>query len=482
VKGRHGYWIVAALALASSLVRLYLAHRYYGFQTGDDLEVAEEAFRRAAGLVHDPWDVRNLLIPDLLVAPFVAFVHAAGVRDPLLLATMARYPFVLLSALNVVLVFLVGRRWYDDATGVVASGLYAFHWIPLVYGSSLYPRVFAVTCVLGAALFLHRSHVAVAGALAALAVTARYSEAIFLAPLLVFARRRVLLLVSFALGVCVFVGLYDFLTYGRWFGSLVEFAELTFVRRDAASAVVRQPQWWYVTNVLHWIPTTLLPFLVVAWQRGERRRLMAFVALPVLALSAIFHKELRYLQVVVPFVLLLAARGFTLWHEQPNRRRLATALLILALPLGLARIGVAERRSTNAVTAALWMRERAFPSVALSQAWSYGGRLFLGNDVTITDIGIPPALERLPPTSAVAVYSPDVTDALRTACHAAGLTETRTFTGHGGREVTVFYHPTRLMRRRLAGADLAGHSLSSPTLRHQTTQDVSSPCARRPHA
>jgi hypothetical protein len=420
-------------------VRLYLAHRYYGFQTGDDLEVAEEAFRRAIGLVHDPWDVRSLLIPDLLVAPFVAFAHAAGVRDPLLLATIARYPFILLSALNVVLVLLVGRRWYDDAAGVVAAGLYAFHWIPLVYGSSSYPRVFAVTCILFAVLLLERSHVIVAGMLAALAVTARYSEAIFLAPLLLVARRRVLLLGSFALGACVFVGLYDSLTYGRWFGSLIDFADLTFVRRDAASAVVRQPPWWYLTNVLHWIPATLLPFLVVAWQRGERRRLLAFVALPVLALSAIFHKELRYLQVVVPFVLLLAARGFTLWHEQPTRRCLATVFVLLAFPLGLTRIGTAEKRSTNAATAALWMRERNFPSVALSQAWAYGGRLFLGNDVSITDIGIPPALDRLPPTSAIAVYSPDVTPALRTACHAAGLTETRTFTGRGGRAVTVFF-------------------------------------------
>ena len=144
----------------------------------------------------------------------------------------------------------------------------------------------------------------------------------------------------------------------------------------------------------------------------------------------------------MPFVLLIAMRGYVLLRE----RRLAAVLLVLAIPFGLARIGVAERRSTNAAAAALWMVDSRSPSVALSQPWAYGGRLFLGNDVEIADIDIPPNLERVRETSrataVVAVYSADVNEALRTACREAELSETKTFTGHGGRDVTVFHRYT----------------------------------------
>ena len=434
------------IVLASTAARLHLAHEHYGFQTGDDLEIAEEAFRVALGLEHPPWKIRSLVVPDLFVAPVVKTAHAMGVRDARLLATIARYPFVFLSALNILLLFLLGRRWYGETTGIAAAALYAAHWIPLVYGSSLYPRTLAVTCILGAALLLHETttlRVSFAGLLAALAVTTRYSEAIFFASLLLAMRwRRNVLAVfvtSFAIGVCVFIGLYDRMTWGAWFGSMREFARLVFVEQDASSRIVRQPAWWYVGNVLHWIPATLLPLVVIAIRRSEKRRALAFIAVPLLALSAIFHKELRYLQVVLPFALLLGAYGFTLLRA--TRPRIAMALLILAIPLGAARIGVAERRSTNSASAALWLAEQRLPHVALSQPWAYGGRLFLGNDVRITDIKIPPEPHWVRDTAprAVAVFTSDVNDAITSACRDAGLTRTRSFADEGGRGVTVFY-------------------------------------------
>lgn len=445
--------IVVALAVLSTLVRVWLAHTHYGFQTGDDVEIAEEAFRRAVGLAHAPWNVRNLFIPDVLVAPFVWVAHTIGVRDSLALATVARYPFILLSAVNIVLLFVLGRRWCGETAALVASALYAAHWMPLVYGSSLYPRAVAVTCVLGAAILLRRRP-AVAGLLAALAVTARYSEAVFLVPLLWLAwqgddgtnrtnrtngtygtaapgwSRWAPLLGGFAVGILLFVGLYDRLTWGQWFGSLLHFAELTFIRRDASSAVAVQPPWWYLTNLPHWLPLTLLPGLV----RSDRRRAVVLVLLPLLALSAIFHKELRYLQVLVPFALLLGVHGLLTWQ----RRRLAIVLLVLALPLGLTRIGQAAKRTTNAVTAARWMATQRPSTVLVSQAWAYGGRLFLGNAAAIHDIGIPPDVTRIQTsTSMVAAYAADANESLRRACTEAGLTRMTEFRNRGGRQVLV---------------------------------------------
>jgi 4-amino-4-deoxy-L-arabinose transferase-like glycosyltransferase len=422
-------------ALLSTAVRAYLAHHHFGFQPGDDLEIAEEAFRRAVGLVHTPWNVRSLFIPDVLVAPFVKLAWLLGMRDPLHLLQVARVPFLALSALNVMLVFVLGRRWFDERTGAIAALLYSLHWIPLLYGSSLFPRVFAVTCILLAALVLSREQTLragmLAGVLASLAITARYSEAIFLISLLLIAQnRRTIagLLAGFAIGATLFVGLYDRLTWGRWFGSLIAFAELTFIRRDASSLIVSHPPWWYLTNLPNWIAVTLLPLLCLAAWRTSRRRFLAFAALPVLALSVIFHKELRYLQVVIPFAMLLAAHGYTLFP----RRRIATALLVLSLVLGLGRIRSVEKRSTNAVLAARWIAAQRPQAVALSQAWAYGGRLFLGNTTRIEDIGTPPDVRMIGAADYVGVYASDISAEL------PGYVKAAEFRDRGGRAVLVF--------------------------------------------
>jgi len=89
------------------------------------------------------------------------------------------------------------------------------------------------------------------------------------------------------------------------------------------------------------------------------------------------------------------------------------------------------------------MASRQPQTVALSQAWAYGGRLFLGNQPAITDIGLPPDLTQLrrnaPALSVLGVYTNDVEDALRTVCRNAGLTQTVIFRDRGGRSVTVFH-------------------------------------------
>lgn len=430
--------IVAAIAIVSITIRAWLALRFPGFQTGDDLEIAEEAFRVARDLVHQPWNIRNLFVPDAIVAPFVKLATLIGINDPLALAFFARLPFLLLGALNIALLYLLGKRWYDENTATIASSLYACHWIPLVYGSSSYPRTFAVTCILAAALLIDGIPF-ISGMLAALAVTTRYSEAIFLASLLLLVRDRrklLALLGGFTIGIVLFIGLYDRITWGRWFGSAIEFAKLTFNERDASSLNVRQPVGWYLTSLPHWLPLTSLPLIIVAAIRGEARRTIAFLVIPLLVLSAIFHKELRYLQVIIPFASLLGAAGFTKW---PYRRWIAIACIALAFPLALGRISSVTRRSTNAVHAALWIAQQNARGVALSQAWAYGGRLFLGNDITIADIDIPPDPNRIHALpreiTLLGVYTSEADERV---LNETGFVRARTFEMNGGRAVTIF--------------------------------------------
>ena len=72
---------LTAIIAAVVAVQLGLAWRYYGFLTGDDVEVLSEAFRRARGLAYGPWDIRNLFVPDVVVAP-VVWLAIAKSRSP----------------------------------------------------------------------------------------------------------------------------------------------------------------------------------------------------------------------------------------------------------------------------------------------------------------------------------------------------------------------------------------------------------------
>ena len=414
---------VVLLAILSTALRLWLAHHYDGFETGDDVEIAQEAFRAALGLDYTPWNIRSLFVSQTLVAPFVKLASFVT-GDPFTLATVARYPFVLLAGVNIVLVFFLGRAWFSEQAGLLAAALYSIHWLPLVFGSSLYPRIPGTTSLLLAALAVARGKPFVAGVVASIAFAMRYSEAMFVVPLAIAGGVQVIL--GFLAGALVFVGLYDWLSWGRPFASLIEFARYTLVARESSSLMKEQPPWWYFAALPQWLAPPLWPFL---WR--EKRGALAFIAVPVLALSLIHHKELRYLQAVIPFGMILAAAGAMQWKH----RRIAIALLILAIPVQLARIRSVEKRTMAAVDAARFMQGK---TVAVSQEWAYGGQLF----VKPVEIGIPPEPARLavaaPRVDCVAMFRSQITPELRQIVSEAGLTAARTFERARSRPVEVF--------------------------------------------
>src|SRR5947207_2471265 len=200
--------LAAVAAAIAAVVQLWLAVRYFGFLTGDEVEVLGEAFRRARGFAYAPWEIRNLFVADCIVAPFVWVAAKVGVADTGHLIVAAALPFIALTAVTIVLVGRLG--------GLVAALLFAAHWIPLGFGSTTYPRTLAAFCVVAAAVIVERWPFA-AGLLAGLAFADRFSEIVFLVPLLLLARRRTPLLAGAAISIVTIVGSYDWITYGAPF-------------------------------------------------------------------------------------------------------------------------------------------------------------------------------------------------------------------------------------------------------------------------
>jgi hypothetical protein len=458
---RHrAHRLLLVLLAGTTILRLALGWFYFGFLTGDDVEILEAGFR-ALGLRYAPWEIRNTLISDLLVGPILRVAHSVGISDVRTLVWIASWPFVLTATLNVYLLFLLVRRWSSqDSAALCAAALYGLHWIPLGFGSMAYPRVVSTVCVLAAALLVspaRRSALRemLAGAAIALAFGFRYSEAIFLAPVAGLAlwsregwRARGLSLLrvagGFALGVLLVAGVYESLTWGRPFAALAAFARYTLIERQSSSRVAVQPAYWYLWRLLWWWCLAALPLLWIAVRRRQLLPAWLFVVLPLVALSCIHHKELRYLQGVIPFLCALSAAGAVkLWES--GWRRTTAALLILTVGWSLVRLNFLEDKSMPSVMAARALAgEPSVRTFAGVQLWGYGDRLYFGNGRSVRDIPYPPspaAVEQLAAgADAVGLYAEDLADDLRLepVLDRLGFCVWRDFSFRGSKAVRVF--------------------------------------------
>jgi hypothetical protein len=474
---------IAAIIAAVALAQLWLAWRYYGFMTGDDVEVLSEAFRRARGLRYVPWDIRNLFVPDVVVAPVVWLARGASVRMTIFLSSL---PFIALTSLTIWLVYRLALRWAgDEGAALVAALLFATHWIPLGFGSTVYPRTVAAACLVAAALIVDRWPF-LAGALIGIAFADRFSEIVFLAPLILtvtfpvilsrrhpggvedgegspadshrptglagggsfdrpaplrrFATLRLrrlrmtapMVIAGCSMSILLTVGLYDYLTWGTPFASAIKFAHLTLVAPDFASRVKYQAPWWYIANLVRWCSPALLPLLWYA----RRSRAIWFIVIPLVAFSAIRHKELRYLQVIIPFLCIAAAIGFA----SMRNRRIAVALVAVSMLWDLHGLRYFARKSQPTVMAAQWMASnRSIHSVATSQLWAFGDKLYLGDRMAMSDIGTPPEHLSEVRADAVALYETDLDVPSRvSALRANGYAPVRTFRDGAARAVVVF--------------------------------------------
>jgi len=402
---------LAALLAVTASVKLALAVVFFGFGTGDDTEVLLSAFHAAFGLPYEAWSIRSLALPELVVAPFLELASLLGVRSTDGLRVAAAVPFVLLSTASLALLHRIALRMTGSrAVALLAASLCAVHWIPLGYGSTTFPRTASTACLLAAFLLLQSRRAslalpAAAGAFLALAATVRYGEVVFLpaaAATILLAegpgREKARCLLALAAGflatALVSMGVYDGLRTGRPFSSLLAFATFTLLERESSSLEAAQPLWWYLWRVPKWFPLPLVPF-AFAGDRKVRGTLAAMILVPLGLLSLVHHKELRYLQGVIPFVCLLVAVGAVHLFSRGHRRT-TIVLLVSSLPWLAGGLTFLARRSMAAVEASrLIAAEPGISTVALSQAWAYGLNLYLPRAVAVRDLSVEPALEEL---------------------------------------------------------------------------------------
>ena len=386
--------VLLVLCVGAILTKLAAAWWLPGFFSGDDVEIHEMTF---SALFRDRgwpiWELRNAFFPMVFIYPAQLLAFAAGFVEPRTLVFAGRASVALLSTLAIPLTWLAARRAFpnDRATPLIAAALLAVNKLHMSFGSSELPRPVASLFVLGAFIVIlgtWRGKPVVAGLLLGCAAAFRFSEAVFLVPvILMLARERrvrelLLLTVSSAIAAALIVGVADWIYWGEPFASARAAVDYTLVNRLSSRGY--EPFYQYLRLVPSWSNVVVVALAIAGSVGAPRLALWTWV--PIVLLSFLPHKEERYLIPVMPFLAIAAARGtvrtlITTGNRDatsPAARALGAFVLpVLILALLQEAGGWRLARANHGIRLTEHLRAQGAGGFAGEHTWRLGGRPYL---------------------------------------------------------------------------------------------------------
>lgn len=404
--------LVLSCVVVSGAARLFQAWRHPGFVTGDDVEIHEMTIGALWSAQWPIWDLRSAFYPMTFVYPLQALVRSLGADDVHTLVFAGRAVVAVVSAAAIWLIWLAGKRLAGPPVGVLAAAILAISKLQVGYGSTELPRPVAATLLAGAFVLVLSPggwRAAGAGALIGTAAALRFSEAVFVIPAglyLRFSGRRRDAAALAALAATAAIAITTVADAAYWGEPLRSVRRAwDYTLADRLSSRGFQPVHYYLSALQHWTNWIIAGFACVAWRSPAATPALIWTVLPIAVLSALPHKENRYLVPVIPFLAIAAAVGISrvarsVAGGSSLRQRHVFAALLLAAALyeaGEWRL----RRSDDAVILARYVRERdASGGVAVEQLWRAGGMLYLSGRRTLVDLA--------PETVLSAAHSGDV--------------------------------------------------------------------------
>lgn len=359
-------WLVLGLCLATFLPRAYVAVADAGLVWADEIfQTLEQGHRLAFGYGLVPWEfkvgARSWLLPGVIGGVMKALA-ALGIGSGAGLAVACKLMFALLAVVALYPLLRLAEA-LGGILALVLLGLLASAFpASLLYSSRVLSEVASVPFVAwglhlllpwgmaggdtGARAAGKRGFAGrvlpllLAGALLGLSVLLRYQNAILLPPIvLIVAARRGLRRASWLAGsmtvILLLGGLLDWVTWERPFQSLVVYLRFNLVESGANQWGIAKRGFYLWTMLGCNGPAVLV--LALGFLAGLRRTwpIATLVLLYGLVLSAVAHKELRFLVPVLPLFLVCAAVGLgRLLSKLPYpaaRRRTAAWALGLSL-------------------------------------------------------------------------------------------------------------------------------------------------------
>jgi len=220
--------------------------------------------------------------------------------------------FSTLFSLGIIyLVYLIGKKLYNEEIGILSSVLISFTWIFFFFNARLYTEIPAVFFMLLAVYCFLEEKNLLSGFFLGLAVMSKFPAGLLLIILLIFSWKKIKNILELIIGSLVIIGPYlafNYFYYGEPF-SIILFAQ-EFLKY-AGIWIFSQPWWYYLWEILK--QNVLYVFAVFgvyfAIKKKEYLLTTIFVAF-LIYFSIMAHKEIRFAIMFLPFIAIIAAVGF----------------------------------------------------------------------------------------------------------------------------------------------------------------------------
>lgn len=278
------------------------------------------------------WEPLRPLVWPLILAPFAAF-------DLVLVAHVLQF----VIGMGVLwLVYAIAKDAFDEKTGLWALAFVALAPILLFYEHQLLTEQPAVFFALLAVLFLQKNRMVLTGLFASLAFLTKFPEGLMVVAIggaLVFTTRNVSEFVKDTLrataGFCVPFIPFLILNWVLYKNPLASLEAANTVIATSGLWLYREAPLFYLTTLVEQniFFVFALPGALLALRRNRTLLTIVFSSVLLLAyLMYLPHKEVRFLPLVLPFLAILAARGWTiLEHYQSGKLRHAFIWIALIL-------------------------------------------------------------------------------------------------------------------------------------------------------
>ena len=407
-------WILV-IVIFSALLKLLNAYFYYGFFSGDDVEVHEMTFAHLFAWDWQAWELRNSFFPMVFIYPIQALMHSIGVSETFPLILSGRVVVILFSLVNLWLVYQIGKKWFNShAVGVLAMFFLATSKLHTSFAASVLPRTVASTFVLLAVLLLFsrsdRTRLTLLAAVClGIGACIRFSEGIFLLPAvlqLVLEKRYkdvVILCVVFGVTCAAIFGISDAIYWGRPFHSLIYAFKFTIIEGKSTSGL--DPLYYYLKKFSTWTNLFVLG-LAVLFFRVRRWTFIGWAFIPIFVLSLFPHKEPRYIVPIIPFIAIIAGASF--WRLLGNLKKEgglgaiiskpSYAVMIIAILFGAVLFeldGFRFKRTEREVDIARHIvQQPTLSGAAIEQSWRTGRQLYLWKLPVLKEIFVGNIMDR----------------------------------------------------------------------------------------
>ncbi len=353
-----GFGILLILALA---VRIYVAGISHGFQHPDEhYQILEPAHGIVYGYFDKAWEfergVRSYALPYFYAGCMIAIKKLVGTEDPWTVVWILRVLSAFLSLMTLVFVFWLGRLFETKKTRnwISFSALaFASFWYLFVYfGVRTQSEPLSMNFIVIGAFLVYRDLVESraksfdgfwAGIFLGLAFMVRFQSGIFgLSFLIAYGIRKKWNSLGFLLSGCLLVvgfqGWIDWLTWGSFLHSPIEYFRFNILEGGATALFGRAPWHRYLSYLprFYTFPIAVMVLLGAFWSCNrscrERFQFLWIMIIPFWIIhNFIGHKEDRFLLPIAPFIVLLTCCGWAHRLESMSKRCKRTTLVIVSL-------------------------------------------------------------------------------------------------------------------------------------------------------